>query len=72
MKLLASFVFLAATLGRAQDYDLTNSPPRAREMSVALFNQRDFSGWTFYMKDGADPKQTWIVTNGVIRCTGKA
>ena len=72
MKLLASLIFLTATLGLAQDYDLTNAPPRAREMSVALFNQRDFSGWTFCMKDGADPRQTWIVTNGVIRCTGKA
>lgn len=36
-----------------------------------LFNGRDFSGWTFFMKDSADPKQTWNITNGVIHCTGK-
>src|ERR1035437_9557998 len=34
---------------------------------VELFNGRDFSGWTFFMKDNADPLQTWSVTNGVIR-----
>jgi len=36
-----------------------------------LFNGRDFTGWTFRMKDNADPLRTWGVTNGVIRCTGK-
>lgn len=36
-----------------------------------LFNGRDFSGWTFCMKDHADPGKTWSVTNGVIRCTGR-
>ena len=36
-----------------------------------LFNGKDFSGWTFCMKDNADPRQTWSVTNGVIHCTGK-
>jgi hypothetical protein len=39
---------------------------------VELFNGRDFSGWTFFMKDNADPLQTWSVTNGVIHCSGAA
>ncbi len=48
----------------------------AQEISIPtnrteLFNGKDFSGWTFCMKDGADPGQTWGVTNGVIHCTGK-
>ena len=72
MKFIAAFLFFGATICLAQDNDITNSLPRAREMSVALFNQKDFSGWTFYMKGDADPKETWIVTNGVIHCTGKA
>jgi len=38
---------------------------------IELFNGRDFSGSTFCMKDNADPKQTWSITNGVIHCTGK-
>ena len=71
MKFIAGILLLAATVGFAQDAALTNSLPRARETSVALFNQKDFSGWTFCMKDNADPLQTWSVTNGVIHCTGK-
>jgi hypothetical protein len=35
-----------------------------------LFNGKDFTGWTFCMNNGADPMQTWCVTNGVIHCTG--
>jgi 3-keto-disaccharide hydrolase len=35
-----------------------------------LFNGKDFSGWTFCMKNNADPMQTWSVSNGLIRCTG--
>jgi hypothetical protein len=46
-------------------------PPHSRENQVALFNGKDFSGFTFCMKNGADPLQTWSVTNGVIHCTGK-
>ena len=38
---------------------------------IELFNGKDFSGWTFCMKDNPDPGQTWSVTNGVIRCTGR-
>jgi hypothetical protein len=38
---------------------------------IELFNGRDFSGWTFCVKDNTDPRQTWSVTNGVIRCTGR-
>jgi hypothetical protein len=36
-----------------------------------LFNGKDFTGWTFFMKNNADPMQTWNVTNGVIHCAGK-
>ncbi len=43
------------------------SQPRPME----LFNGRDFSGWTFCMKNNADPQATWSVTNGVIHCTGR-
>ena len=37
---------------------------------VELFNGKDFTGWTFSMKNNADPLATWSVTNGVIHCTG--
>ena len=38
---------------------------------IELFNAKDFTGWTFYMKSNADPAMAWTVTNGVIHCTGK-
>jgi hypothetical protein len=38
---------------------------------IELFNGQDFSGFTFCMKDDADPMQTWSVTNDAIHCTGK-
>lgn len=37
---------------------------------IELFNGRNFSGWTFCMKNNAEPMQTWTITNGVMRCTG--
>jgi hypothetical protein len=37
---------------------------------VELFNGKDFSGWTFFMRTNADPKQTWSVQDGIIKCTG--
>jgi hypothetical protein len=73
MKKIAAMFFLAlavAGIGRAQDVDSTNLPDREHEMSVLLFNQKDFSGWTFHMQNHADPLKTWSVTNGVIHCTG--
>jgi 3-keto-disaccharide hydrolase len=41
-----------------------------------LFDSKTLAGWTFIVKpdkDGkkADPKQTWSVVDGTIRCTGK-
>ena len=36
-----------------------------------VFNGRDFTGWKFYVKGGADPKDTWSVKDGAIVCTGK-
>lgn len=74
MKTITAILFLAlaaAHYSLAQDLDLTNLPPRAREMTVPLFNQTDFSGWAFCMKGNSDPKKTWSITNGVIHCTGK-
>lgn len=71
MKSIAAFFLLTATIVLAQDSDLTYPPERIHEMSVALFNQKDFTGWTFCMKDNAAPLKTWSVTNGIIHCTGK-
>ncbi len=37
---------------------------------IELFNGTNFDGWTFIMKNNADPMETWSVTNGVIHCSG--
>ena len=71
MKSIAAVFFLTLTCALAQDPAPVYPPPHSREMSVALFNHKDFSGWTFCMKDQADPLATWSVTNGVMHCTGK-
>ena len=70
MKFIAALILLqlfSAVAVRAQDNDLRYPP---HEMSVALFNQKDFTGWTFVTKTNTDPSQTWSVTNGMIHCTG--
>jgi hypothetical protein len=67
----AALLLLLVTAATAQDADTDYPPPHVRENSVTLFNGKDFSGFTFCMKDNADPLQTWSVTNGVIHCTGK-
>ena len=37
-----------------------------------LFNGKDLTGWTTYLKDpSADPKNTWTFDDGVIICNGK-
>lgn len=74
MKFTAIFTGLMVALlenAPAQEGDSTYPPAHSRENEVALFNGHDFSGFTFCMKDHADPRQTWSVTNGVIHCTGQ-
>lgn len=53
-------------------------PPAARAADdfTPLFDGKSLAGWTFIVKadkDGkkADPKETWSVADGVVRCTGK-
>ena len=39
---------------------------------VPLFNGKDLTGWKTFLRDPqADPKKTWSIQDGVIRCTGK-
>jgi Domain of Unknown Function (DUF1080) len=68
---LLCLTFALAKTGLAQDSAPASPPAHSPEHEVQLFNGKDFSGWTFCMKNNADPLQTWSVTNGVIHCTGK-
>jgi hypothetical protein len=58
-------LIFALSKATAQDVIATARHP------VELFNGKDFTGWTFCMKNSADPAKTWSVTNGVIHCTGR-
>ncbi|HEV2437926.1 MAG TPA: family 16 glycoside hydrolase, partial [Verrucomicrobiae bacterium] len=67
MKIAFILLFLMfALVGMAPARDAIDPTNR-----LELFNGKDFSGWTFCMRDHADPRQTWSVTNGVIHCTGE-
>ncbi len=39
--------------------------------AIELFNGKDFTGWTFFMRSNSAPEKTWSVTNGVIHCGGR-
>ena len=38
---------------------------------IDLFNGKDFSGWTFFMRSNSAPEKTWSITNGIIHCKGR-
>src|ERR1700752_4922454 len=42
--------------------------PAAR---IDLFNGKDLTGWTFCMRNNANPSNTWNAADGLIKCTGK-
>lgn len=69
---MKSLLSLLVALGMATAAVAQTAPaPVSPSGHVELFNGRDFTGWTFCMKNNADPMATWSVTNGVIHCTGK-
>ncbi len=41
-------------------------------VSVALFNGKDSTGWTYHLeKPDVKPSEVWSVKDGVLQCTGK-
>ncbi len=70
---IAAKLFLAGILSFSLPFFFAGcqTPSKQQSKNIDLFNGRDFTGWTFCMKNNADPRQTWSVTNGVIHCTGK-
>jgi hypothetical protein len=63
MKSAALILFLAANFCLAAD---VITPAK----HIDLFNGTNFDGFTFCMKNDAEPAATWSVTNGVIHCAG--
>ena len=72
MKPTAKNTILSAA-GLCLTLTLLNSQTALAQNSVGvdLFNGKDFSGWTFFMRSNSAPEKTWAITNGLIHCTGK-
>jgi hypothetical protein len=67
MKFVAA-AFICILFGRLAGHAQNAiTPDGARE----LFNGKDFSGWTFYLRSNAPPEKTWSITNGMVHCTGR-
>jgi hypothetical protein len=67
MKFLFVFCFTIALAATAVAQDIITPTNR-----FELFNGTNLDGFTFCMRNDADPMQTWSVTNGVIHCNGAA
>lgn len=65
--LLASLTFASFNSFAA---DETNQPIVPTH-HIELFNGKDLAGWTFFMRNDANPTNTWSVADGLIKCTGK-
>lgn len=65
MHMYAKFIYVAIVLWAS------SSLSAAPDASVALFNGKDSSGWTYHLeKPGVKPSDVWSVKDGVLHCTG--
>src|SRR4051812_15769295 len=69
MQIYHSVLITALTIGMAVAASAQNTVTASR---VELFNGTNLDGFTFCMKNDADPKKTWSADNGVIHCNGSA
>jgi Domain of Unknown Function (DUF1080) len=70
---LASGVAMVVATITAQTTDrLSPTTPGALVPALVLFNGRDLTGWTVFLKDpSVDPKTVWSAADGVLHLTGK-
>jgi hypothetical protein len=50
---------------------VATGPASAPRTKVELFNGKDLTGWTCFLKGGAPAAGTWTVIDGILACTGK-
>ncbi len=65
---------LASPLAMAADAPTTTAPAAAAatpSAKVELFNGKDLTGWTSFLKGGTPAAETWSVKDGLLACTGK-
>jgi hypothetical protein len=68
LPILVVSLALAAFPSFAADDAVKSIVPSTR---IDLFNGKDFMGWTFFVRNNANPTDTWSVADGLIKCTGK-
>ena len=73
MKRIGLLVLLIGVCAGAHAAQCDATAEAAEESkNVELFNGKDFSGWELYLSnEGANPKNTWSVVDGVVHCNGK-
>ncbi|MCX6919181.1 MAG: DUF1080 domain-containing protein [Verrucomicrobia bacterium] len=65
---------LASPLAMAADAPATTAPAAAAatpSAKVELFNGKDLTGWTSFLKGSTPAAETWSVKDGLLACTGK-
>jgi len=68
---LGAIGLLAALIIIANAFGAEPPGPTTPASRLELFNGRDLSGWTFFLRSNTAPADTFTVTNGVIHCTGQ-
>ena len=64
---LTSFVLGSASCFAADESGKAIAPTTR----IELFNGKDLTGWTFCMRNNANPSNTWSAADGLIKCIGK-
>jgi Domain of Unknown Function (DUF1080) len=65
------FSFLLTLAFAPKSFAAELAAPVAPTERIELFNGKDFSGWTFFMRSNAAPSDTFAITNGILHCTGQ-
>ena len=64
----AAFLY---TTSRAEDAPASSAPAEKPVSHIELFNGKDYTGWTFFMRSNAAPENSWSMSNGIMHCTGR-
>jgi hypothetical protein len=68
---ISLFAFAVALALATNSFAADAPAPITLTDKMELFNGKDFSGWTFFLRSNAEPANTFTVTNGVMHCAGQ-
>ncbi len=67
LAIITPVILISSSLFAAGDAD----KPIVPTARIDLFDGKDLNGWTFCMRNNAEPSNTWSYGDGLIKCTGK-